>query len=118
MINSWGAIESTDWHFEAALKLRAALKENGELGNLRKAVRKPEWWDWAHFGFGLFVRNWLRMNGFSEKDVDVANLDDHYAPVMLLAAGYEVEGGYDPFMPHDELITRLVNVYTKDKNPS
>lgn len=95
MKGTTGLEESTDWHLGAALKFRAALKENGQLAALRIAVRKPNWIIENHMFFGMAVRNWLRSHGYREQDVDVANLDDHYIPVMLLAVGYEVEGGYD-----------------------
>ena len=95
MKNTNGVEESTDWHLGAALKLRAALKENGQLSNLRIAVRKSNWIIENHFFFGMTIRNWLRKNGFDEKTVEVGNLDDHYIPVMLLAVGYEIKGGYN-----------------------
>lgn len=93
--NSLGTKEDDSWYEEAALKLRAALKENGELVNLRKAVRKPGWIMESHFFFGMWVRNFLRQNGFSEEDVKVGNLDDHYIPIMLWAVGYKIKGGYN-----------------------
>lgn len=95
MINSQGWQESTDWHSRAALAFRAALKENGQLAALRVAVRKPNWIIENHLFFGMGVRNWLRSHGFAEEDVDVGNLDDHYIPIMLLAVGYEIDGGYN-----------------------
>lgn len=117
--NSWGIEESTDWYPAAALKLRAALKENGELANLRRAIRNKDWWEngFVHFGFGLFVRTWLRQNGFKEQDVNVANHDDHYVAVMLLAVGYEIEGGYSPWIRGGELVERLIPAKTRT-NPA
>lgn len=41
--------------------------------------RNPEeWWVMHHFGWGMGMRNLLRDNGFSEKDMGVGNLDDYY----------------------------------------
>jgi hypothetical protein len=92
--NSLGVPEPDDWHWEAALVLRAALKERSELANLRKAVRSEEFWKWQHFSTGMGIRNFLRTNGYGEKEMNIWNLDDHYIPIFLLALGYEIEGGY------------------------
>lgn len=108
MINSVGVEEPTNWHLGAALKLRAALKENGQLSALRSAVRKKDWIISNHHFYGMTIRNWLRKNGFAEGQVDVGNLDDHYIPIMLLAVGYEVKGGYsnwDLTDLHERLVT-------------
>jgi hypothetical protein len=92
--NSLGVPEPDDWHMEAALVLRKALRERGELSNIRKAVRNEDFWKWQHFSTGMGVRNFLRTNGYDEKTLNIWNLDDHYIPIMLLAVGYEVIGGY------------------------
>lgn len=117
MKNSQGVEESTDWHLGAALAFRTALKESGQLAILRTAVRKPEWIIENHHFFGMGVRNWLRTHGFSEEDVEVDNLDDHYIPIMLLAVGYEIKGGYDNWDLKD-LHKRLTTVTNKHSQSS
>ena len=109
MKNTHGVEESTDWHLGAALKLRAALKENGQLSALRLAVRKRDWIIENHHFFGTDIRNWLRKNGYDEERLGIWNLDDHYIPVLLLAVGYEVKGGYTN-QNLDNLHERLVTV--------
>ena len=45
---------------------------------------------WGHFGFGLHVRNWMRQNGFGERELGVVgSLDDVY--VSFLEEAAEVE---------------------------
>lgn len=112
MLNSQGVEEPTDWHLGAALKLRAALKENGQLSALRIAVRKPNWIVENHFFFGMGIRNWLRNNGYREDSLGIWNMDDHYIPIMLLAVGYEVKGGYSN-QDLDNLHERIVTVAGK-----
>lgn len=41
-----------------------------------------EWWAGHHFGWGMSMRNLLRKNGFSEKEIGVDNLDDYYIPII------------------------------------
>lgn len=93
--NSLGAPEDDSWHLGAAYTLRQALKERGEFDNLRKAVKDERFWTTQHFTTGMAVRNFLRSNGFSETEMNIWNLDDHYIPIMLLAVGYRVKGGYN-----------------------
>ena len=88
--------------------MRHALKERGELVELRKAVQNPQFWKFQHFSTGMYIRNTLRRLGYGEEDVKSWNLDDHYVPVMLLAVGFEVEGGYNPWLDGQELVDKLV----------
>jgi hypothetical protein len=37
-----------------------------------------------HFGFGLFVRNWMRLHGFTDKKFNL-NLDDIYIEIFVEA---------------------------------
>jgi hypothetical protein len=107
--NSLGTPEPDNWHWEAALVLRSALKERGELSNIRRAVRNEEFWKTQHFATGMAIRNFLRSNGYGEDEMNIWNLDDHYIPILLLAVGYEIIGGYSNKSP-DNISKRLQRI--------
>ena len=57
-----------------------------------RLLKKKHGEDWihkvqAHFTFGKNIRNMLRENGFSEKDLEVENLDDYYIQMLEEASG-------------------------------
>ncbi len=58
---------------------------------IRDMIEKnpTEWWTGHHFGWGMWCRNQLRTNGFSEKDLGIANLDDHYISFVEQAVKLE-----------------------------
>ena len=55
---------------------------------LTEAIRNkmkadPENWSVGHhFRWGMWMRNQLRMNGFSEKNLGIDNLDDYYVSMV------------------------------------
>lgn len=76
------------------------IKKLGAVAYLRKAlasdmpkirgaiaVNPQEWWAPFHMWWGMSVRNALRANGFSEKELGIDNLDDYYIGLVELAAG-------------------------------
>ncbi len=38
-----------------------------------------------HFYEGMWIRNWLRDNGFGETQLQVSNLDDYYIKIVELS---------------------------------
>ena len=50
-----------------------------------------EWWSGLHFGWGMQMRNALRLNGLGEKELGVDNLDDYCMGLVELAVGLTKE---------------------------
>ncbi len=75
-LDSWQhkAVEFLQSYFDESIKdrIRYVIKEDPEKW----------WWARSHFDWGMVIRNALRKNGFSEEELGIENLGDHY--VLLI----------------------------------
>jgi hypothetical protein len=65
--------------------LKASLEEDAD--DIRHTIDKEgrDWWLHYHFGYGMFVRNLLRDNGFGEREFVIDTLDDYWAGLVEAA---------------------------------
>lgn len=75
-----------------ARAVAATSKKIGKEG--RERVLGWDKTDWAlyHFGGGMAYRNWLRGQGFGERDFEIENLDNIYVELLKEAAATEGNG--------------------------
>src|SRR3990167_1330791 len=90
-----------DWkkyHSDNLAKIDTAIRDraveflrNFFTEEVKQLIREAEkdnpqtWWAAYHSFWGMGVRNTLRKNGFSEKELCVENLDDCYIGLVELA---------------------------------
>lgn len=66
----------------------AALEENDPAEPMAQVIAKMinenpnDWCTGIHFGWGMYMRNLLRTNGYGEKELGLQNLDDYYAAII------------------------------------
>jgi len=72
------ALLRPDLRNECVQFLKVHLKRES-IDKIRQAIDNDpqEWWTEYHFGYGMYIRNFLRDNGFGEKDFNIDNLDDY-----------------------------------------
>jgi hypothetical protein len=81
----------------AEKKLPAIILLSKKLNDVNRAYMKKlkaaspdDWYVGQHFGGGMFVRNYLRRNGFGEAYWPIWNLDDIYVFLLEDAIDKEV----------------------------
>jgi hypothetical protein len=73
---------------------------------------KPEnWWSPFHFGWGMWVRNQLRVAGFEDKESKSGNLDDIYISLVEYTAKKVVKAEVPNDLLVNTALTYLMRVH-------
>ena len=99
-VGQMGMMEEAKAREAAAIKALTAEQYERAAAILQKVVaadqwdeiweqmrmRPKDWWAPFHFGWGMWVRNQLRVAGFTDKESTSGNLDDIYIPLVEYTA--------------------------------